>query len=110
VFLSEVFTSWVLLLLVVALILASFSYSYYGSSITKYLDALTRNLVTIGKISLAWLIGILITIASSSPDLKLESLDWRQILFKVIGFTISAIGTLIYTQIILKKTFTHQTE
>lgn len=69
VYLSQVFSSFPLLLLVVSGIFSNAFYNYYGVTITQTMDSLTRSLLNVCRTALIWLVGILISlyVGTNSP-------------------------------------------
>lgn len=56
---------------VIAGILLSGIKDYFGLCIVKASDALTRNLMNIGKTSIVWAVGIIITLLSTDESFQL---------------------------------------
>lgn len=63
VFFSEVFTDYILIILVVFGVVTVSAYNLNGVRITKMIDALTRSLLNITKTSIIWVVGIIVTFA-----------------------------------------------
>lgn len=89
-------------MLVIAGIVTNAFYNYYGVTITKTMDSLTRSLLNVCRTSLLWLFGLIISIFSSpgSPYM-IESLKFSVNFVKLIGFAFIVSGTLIYNRILL---------
>ena len=103
-FFSEVFTDYIIALLVVVGVITVSAYNLNGVRITKMIDALTRSLLNITKTSIIWIVGIVITFSvGDDPDYQLESKDLWVNLVKAAGFACIVVGTLIYNKLIFKK-------
>ena len=63
---------------------------------TKIYNALTRGIAGISKVIINWTIGIIITVSVTNEAYKIESLDWRVILLKLVGFFFVLFGILVY--------------
>ena len=71
-FFREVFTNYILAILVVVGIITISAYNLNGVRITKLIDALTRSLLNITKTGVIWIVGIIITISvGDNPDYQL---------------------------------------
>lgn len=105
VYLREVFSSGLLIFLVISGILTIAVYNFGGVSITKMFDALTRSLLNVTKTAAIWLVGIVITLLATSDEYKLEELNVGVNLVKAVGFSFIILGTLIYNRLIFRKYF-----
>ena len=63
VYLRQVFSSFPLFLLVVLTGVSVPIYNYYGVSVTKYYDSLTRSLLNVCRTFVLWVLGIIITVS-----------------------------------------------
>lgn len=76
-FWSQTFSNKLLLFTTIFLQITSMAYNVAGVTITKYINALARNIVDISKIILVWAISIIVTVelGSTKPNLHWEVLD-----------------------------------
>jgi hypothetical protein len=71
-FFREVFSDYILALLVIVGIITISAYNLNGVRITKLIDAITRSLLNITKTGIIWVVGIIITISvGDNPDYQL---------------------------------------
>ena len=61
-YLSEVFSSFFLFFLVISSAIAIPLYNFYGVTVTKVYDSLTRSLLNVCRTALLWLVGIIISL------------------------------------------------
>ena len=66
VYLREVFSSGLLIFLVISGIITIAVYNFGGVSITKMFDALTRSLLNVTKTAAIWIVGIIITVFATT--------------------------------------------
>ena len=104
VFFRQVFSDYIIALLVVVGVLTVSAYNLNGVRITKMIDALTRSLLNITKTSIIWIVGIIVSfLVGDDPDYQLQSKDLWVNLVKAAGFACIVLGTLIYNKLIFKK-------
>ena len=100
VYLSQIFSSLLLLFLVVAGLVSNAFYNFYGVTITQTMDGLTRSLLNVCRTALIWIIGIMISLnVSNDSPYRIESLKWSVNSVKFIGFFCIISGTLIYNRV-----------
>ena len=105
VYLREVFSSGLLIFLVISGILTIAVYNFGGVSITKMFDALTRSLLNVTKTAAICVVEIVITRFATTTEYELEDLNIWVNLVKAVGFTCIIFGTLIYNRLIFRKYF-----
>ncbi|KAL4505398.1 hypothetical protein ABPG72_002460 [Tetrahymena utriculariae] len=91
--------SFLLISQLIVLITIGF-YAYSAVSVTKNLSAMVRSLIDVSRCLIVWIVGIVISIFS---DQQWESFNPFGIILQTVGFLFIVVGSLIYNQIIFKK-------
>ncbi|KAL4456533.1 hypothetical protein ABPG74_000640 [Tetrahymena malaccensis] len=91
--------SYLLISQLIVLITIGF-YAYSAVSVTKNLSAMVRSLIDVSRCLVVWIVGIVISIFSEQ---QWESFNPFGIILQTVGFLFIVVGSLIYNQIIFKK-------
>ena len=65
-------------------------------TVTKYLSCVTRALVDVAKIMLIWVISLIISLSTQSPNYHWENTRLGAIIIEAFGFVLVVIGEIIY--------------
>lgn len=92
--------------LITMLILNTFIIARYNYDVNRVIivgNAMIFQVVSIFSNVFVWIIGIIITlIGRPNDEYIIESLDYKVMLIKVVGFVMATIGLLLYNQVIFK--------
>ena len=87
-------------------IISTALYNFYGITIIKIYDGLTKSLLNIVRTSIVWVVGLIITLIVGDHSIyKIESTNLKVILVKIIGYTLIIVGTLVSKKFIFKEYF-----
>lgn len=100
---QEITSSPLLVSLVLVSAVAIPVYNFYGVTITKVYDSLTRSLLNVCRTGLLWLFGLVLTACVQTDSYyRIEDLSLQVNFVKMIGFVCIVLGTLVYNKVVLR--------